>query len=115
VITAKIEEIASRMMREHVVLEPAKPDSVEKIDISELYIRYINERNTLDIERIKSFIRSEDCIICVDNVHGATRGRIQRILGESAKIKYLRTEDDFLFGGAAPEPSEENMQGVERV
>ncbi|MCX5717926.1 MAG: phosphomannomutase [Nitrospirae bacterium] len=115
VITAKIEEIASRMMREHVVLEPAKPDSVERIDLAELYIRYINERKTLDIERIKSFIRSEDCIICIDNVHGATRGRIQRILGESAKIKYLRTEDDFLFGGVAPEPSEKNMQGVESV
>ena len=61
-----------------------------------------SERKTLDIERIKNFISKEDCIVCVDNVHGATRGRIQRILGESAKIKYIRTEDDFLFGGVAP-------------
>ncbi|MBA3061043.1 MAG: phosphomannomutase, partial [Nitrospirae bacterium] len=82
---------------------------------AKFYIRYINERKTLDIEKIRSFIDNEDCIFCVDNVHGATRGRIQRILGESAKIKYLRTEDDFLFGGVAPEPSEKNMQGVERV
>ncbi|HBR20977.1 MAG TPA: phosphomannomutase [Nitrospiraceae bacterium] len=115
VITAKIEEIANRMMRENVILEPVKPENIEKIDLAEFYIRYINERKTLDIERIRSFINSEDCIVCVDNVHGATRGRIQRILGESTKIKYLRTEDDFLFGGVAPEPSEKNMQGVERV
>ena len=115
VVTTKIEEIANRMMGENVILEPVKPENIEKIDIAELYIRYINERKTLDIERIKNFISKEDCIVCIDNVHGATRGRIQRILGESVRIKYLRTEDDFLFGGVAPEPSEKNMQGVERV
>lgn len=121
VITAKIEEIASRMMRENVILEPVKPENIEKIDLAELYIRYINERKTLDIEKIRSFIDNEDCIFCVDNVHGATRGRIQKILKDAgcrmqaAKFKFLRTEDDFLFGGVAPEPSEKNMQGVERV
>lgn len=114
-ITAKIEEIANRMMRENVILEPVKPENIEKVDLANLYIRYINERKTLDIEKIRSFIDNEDCIFCVDNVHGATRGRIQKILGENDKIKYLRTEDDFLFGGVAPEPSEKNMQGVERV
>lgn len=121
VITAKIEEIANRMMREHVVLEPVKPENIERIDLAKFYIRYINERKTLDIEKIRSFIDNEDCIFCVDNVHGATRGRIQKILKDAgcrmqaAKFKFLRTEDDFLFGGVAPEPSEKNMQGVERV
>ncbi len=121
VITAKIEEIANRMMREHVVLEPVKPENIERIDLAKFYIRYINERKTLDIEKIRSFIDNEDCFFCVDNVHGATRGRIQKILKDAgcrmqaAKFKFLRTEDDFLFGGVAPEPSEKNMQGVERV
>lgn len=114
-ITAKIEEIANRMMSESVVIKPIKPESVEKADLASLYIKYILMRKTLDIERLKDFINKEDCIICVDNVHGATRGRIQRILGNSDKITYLRTEDDFLFGGVAPEPSEKNMQGVEKA
>lgn len=114
-ITAKIEEIANRMMNESIILQPIKPLSIEKIDLTSLYIKYIAERKTLGIERIRDFLNKEDCVICVDNVHGATRGRIQRILGESSKIIYLRTEDDFLFGGIAPEPSEKNMQGVERV
>jgi phosphomannomutase len=48
-------------------------------------------------------------------VHGATRGRIQKILGQNDKIRFLRTEDDFLFGGVAPEPSATNMRGVEKV
>jgi phosphomannomutase len=114
-ITTKIEEAANRMMKESVVLQPAKPESIEKIDLTQLYIKFIKERNTLNIERIRDFVKREDCIICIDNVHGSTRGRIERILGKSNKIKYLRTEDDFLFGGIAPEPSEKNMQGVEKI
>ncbi|MDO9289559.1 MAG: phosphomannomutase [Thermodesulfovibrionales bacterium] len=114
-ITTKLEETANRMMGESVVIKPIKPESVEKIDLASLYIKYILMRKTLDIERIKDFINKEDCIVCIDNVHGATRGKIRRILGESGKIIYLRTEDDFLFGGVAPEPSEKNMQGVEKV
>jgi phosphomannomutase len=126
-ITSKIEEIANRMMKESPILQPVKPASIEKIDLTELYIKYITERNTLDIERIHNFIDREDCIICIDNVHGATRGRIQRILENAdcglqiaelekkGKIKFLRTEDDYLFGGIAPEPSEKNMAGVEKV
>jgi phosphomannomutase len=114
-ITTKIEKIANRMMKEYVVLQPVKPESIEKIDLTQLYIKFITERNTLDIEKIRDFVNREDCIICIDNVHGSTRGRIERILGKSNKIKYLRTEDDFLFGGIAPEPSEKNMQGVEKI
>ncbi|MCL4537820.1 MAG: phosphomannomutase, partial [Nitrospirae bacterium] len=115
-ITSKIEEIANRMMKEGSRVEGQGSGAVvERIDLTELYIKYIKERKTLNIERIKDFINNEDCIICIDNVHGATRGRIQRILGESSKIKYLRTEDDYLFGGIAPEPSEKNMAGVGKV
>lgn len=121
-ITTKIEEIANRMMsdirrggKESLVLQPVKAESIEKIDLTSLYIKFITERKTLDTERIRDFVNRKNCIICIDNVHGSTRGRIERILGNSNKIRYLRTEDDFLFGGVAPEPSEKNMQGVEKV
>lgn len=114
-ITKKIEGIANEMMKTRPLIAPVKPEKIDKIDLTELYIKYINERKTLDVQRIKDFIDNEDCLICIDNVHGSTRGRIQRILGESSKIKYLRTDDDYLFGGIAPEPSEKNMEGVERV
>jgi len=114
-ITTKIEELSNRMMRKSLIISPVMPAAVEKIDLTELYIKYITERRTLDIERIRDFIAKEDCIVCIDNVHGATRGRIQRIIGLNSKIHYLRTEDDPLFGGVAPEPSEKNMKGVEKV
>jgi phosphomannomutase len=114
-ITAKIEEISNRMMKEAVVSEPAKPGKIDKVDLAALYLSYIEQRKTIDLDRIREFIRTADCAICIDNVHGATRGRMQRILGQSTNIIYLRTEDDFLFGGVAPEPSEKNMAGVEKV
>lgn len=114
-ITDKIEEIADRMMDTLTKRPPSKAIDVERIDLTELYIRYINERKTLDVRKIRDFIISADCVICVDNAHGATRGRLQRIIGENTKIQYLRTGDDYLFGGTTPEPSEKNMAAVEAV
>jgi phosphomannomutase len=114
-ITTKLEEIANGMMEQRIVLPSVPPLETEKIDLTSLYIDYIRERKTLDLEKIRAFVTSGDCIVCIDNVHGATRGRIQAILGNSERVRYLRTEDDFLFGGIAPEPSEENMAGVEEV
>ncbi len=112
-ITAKFEEMANRIMKDAPVLEHVIPESIDNVDLTRLYAQYLIERKTLDIQKIKDFILKEDCVICIDNVHGATRGRIQAILGESPNLKYLRTEDDYLFGGIAPEPSEKNMKGVE--
>lgn len=112
-ITGRIQDIANRMMDRSIKIGSVLPQEIEMIDLTELYIRYITERKTIDLMRIREFINREDCLICVDNVHGATRRRIQRIIGESDKIRYLRTEDDVLFGGISPEPSKENMKGIE--
>lgn len=121
-ITTEIEDIANRMMseiyrggKESNELCPVKHRAVEKIDLTKLYIEFITKKGTLNIDKICNFVEKEDCIICIDNVHGSTRGRIERIICSSDRIKYLRTENDFLFGGIAPEPSEKNMRGVEKV
>lgn len=114
-ITVRIEEIANRMMAGSLKLQPVSPKNVETADLTRLYIDYISERGTIDLGRIRNFVNTEDCVICIDNVHGATRGRIQRIIGESSRIKYLRTGDDNLFGGVAPEPSDRNMAALEKV
>ncbi len=113
-ITTRIEEIANRMMDKSIIL-PSSPGHGEKVDLTSPYIQFIKDRETIDLGRISDFLAGSDAIICIDNVHGATRGRVRRVLGESEKIVYLRTEDDFLFGGIAPEPSERNMAGVEKV
>ena len=114
-ITAVIEEVSNRKMKESTVLPSVIPDCIDAIDMTELYRKFITERRTIDLGKIREFINREDCVICIDNVHGSTRGYAERILGSNDKIKFLRTEDDVLFGGVAPEPSEKNMLGVEKV
>ncbi len=114
-ITTKIEEIANRMMKDRAILHEIKPEAIETVDLPALYLQYLREKQTIDLNGILDFIGSSNCFICIDNVHGSTRGRIQKIIGENPKASYLRTSDDQLFGGIAPEPSEKNMEGVEQV
>ncbi len=111
-ITNVIEKNANRMMAEKMVIEEPKGENFHKIDTVRLYEDFLKKRGTINLERIRRFIREEDLLICIDHVHGATRRRPNTLLGESAKIKYLRTEDDYLFGGIAPEPSAQNMKLV---
>lgn len=113
-ITAKIEEIANALMRSGAAIQD-EPAVIDKVNLTDLYIKYMSQKGTIGINKIKEFVEDSDVTICIDNVHGSTRGRAQRILGQSEKIIYLRTEDDYLFGGVAPEPSEKNMAGVEAV
>ena len=114
-ITQKIEEIANTFMEKKVFPDSVLPENVQHVDLTDLYIQFLKERETLDIEKIRNFIEHEDCLICVDHVHGSTRGRIQKIIGSNKKIKLLRTETNYLFGGVAPEPSEENMKLIEEI
>jgi len=114
-ITNHIEEIANKKMMASPVLQSVKPVSVETVDIRALYKKFLTERETLHLDSIENFIRREDCTIFIDNVHGSTRGVIESILGSSPQLRFLRTEDNVLFGGIAPEPSEKNMQGVENL
>ncbi|MCF6159250.1 MAG: phosphomannomutase [wastewater metagenome] len=111
-ITNAIEENANRLMTERVTIEEVRPEGVHRIDTMGLYEDFLKKRGTLDLEKIKRFIREENCFICIDYVYGATRGRPKVLLGESPKIECIRTEDDYLFGGVSPEPSARNMRAV---
>lgn len=112
-ITKVIEKIANAKMKEGAEIsgDASRHDlpGYEKIEPTKIYEEYIRKRKTLDIDGIRDFIARNDVFICIDHVHGSTRGRPNKLLGESAKIKYLRTNDDYLFGGIAPEPSAKNM------
>ncbi|NWF76306.1 MAG: phosphomannomutase [Nitrospirae bacterium] len=114
-ITKAIENIANGLVEKKIVLPSVKPEKIDKVDLTKLYIEYIQRRKTIDLNKIRDFLKNDSYLICIDNVYGATRGRMQKILGESNRIIYLRTEDDVLFGGIAPEPSEKNMEGIERI
>jgi phosphomannomutase len=112
-ITRVIEKIANAKMIEGAEIkgDAAGRDlsEYEKIEPTKIYEEYIRKRKTIDLDGIGDFLARKDVFICIDHVHGSTRGRPNRLLGESTKIKYLRTNDDYLFGGIAPEPSTKNM------
>ncbi|GBE01129.1 phosphoglucomutase [bacterium BMS3Bbin06] len=118
-ITDQIESEANRLMISNFPEDSTNPDDVlcEDIDTTELYLKYIEERGTVDLGKVRSFLEKEDCLVVVDHVHGATRGRPQRLLNVSGgRLMLLRTEDDYLFGGVAPEPSGRNMaEAVRRL
>ena len=85
-ITQKIEEIANTFMEKKVFPDSVLPENVQHVDLTDLYIQFLKERETLDIEKIRNFIEHEDYLICVDHVHGSTRGRIQKIIGSNSKV-----------------------------
>lgn len=119
-LTSLVQGYANEMMDDisEVTIPTWDEIEFEKIDTTSLYIDYLKERKTLDLERIRRFLNDEDILLVIDHVHGATRGRPVKLFGGDLlddKIKLLRTEDDFLFGGVAPEPSKENMKEVERL
>ncbi|KXK33010.1 MAG: phosphoglucomutase/phosphomannomutase [Candidatus Brocadia sinica] len=114
-ITKVIEKNANRMMAEKTVIQEPKGGDFHKIDTIKLYEGFLKKRGTLNLERIRRFIREADCFVCIDHVHGATRRRPNILLGESPKIRYLRADDDYLFGGIPPEPSGKNMKLVMEV
>ncbi len=111
-ITKIIERNANRKMAEKSIVEEAEPEGVNKINSITFYEKFIQKCGIVDLETIKRFIEEKDCFICIDHIHGATRKRPNKLLGENSKIVYLRTSDDYLFGGVPPEPSEENMRLV---
>ncbi|NOX21267.1 MAG: phosphomannomutase [Nitrospirae bacterium] len=120
-ITDAIQAEANRLMPEGVLEKGVSEPNYEEIDTTALYMDYIKQRGTISLEKIWRFLEQEDCLVVVDHVHGATRGRPQRLLRseesglEGKRLFFLRTEDDYLFGGVAPEPSAKNMHEVERL
>ena len=85
-ITNYFQDEANRLMGEDGAETPDATGSVacEEIDTVALYLNYIRERGTLDLDKIRDFVRDGDCLIVVDHVHGATRGRPERLLNGSA-------------------------------
>jgi phosphomannomutase len=57
---------------------------------------------------------SNEVVVCVDAVHGASRSYIGRLLNNppAERLLMLRDTEDPTFGGIAPEPSSTNMQPV---
>ena len=91
---------------------------VNCIDSFSLWQKHVRENfGCHDIaynEVIDGFSAQKDCVLAIDSVHGASRIHMKTMFArsESSRLYHLRSEPDVTFGGVAPEPSSENMQGV---
>ncbi len=110
-LTKPIEIIANEIMKKSDNIKPYFPENINKIDITDLYMKFINKRKIIDLEKIKKFLISTNTSIAIDHMHGSSRGRLGRILSlKPGTFICLRKEDDPLFEGLSPEPSEENLK-----
>ncbi len=110
-ITSHITRISNELMKTHSYVENEAP-KWQEVDILKGYTDFVAKRGTIDLEAVQTLLDSGRITIVSDHVHGATRKRPDALLNNHKCLKTLRTEDDYLFGKIAPEPSSKNMQGV---
>ncbi len=77
-------------------------------------VRKNREIHGIDYDGLLLQLReNNDIVVAVDCVHGASKRDIGDLLGKPGeKLKILRGNEDFTFGGIAPEPSSKNMEPV---
>ena len=77
-----------------------KPGKLEKFDPWASYCQGLQKK--VDINKIKSAIKSTKLKVYVDVMHGAAATGLERLLG--CPVEEINSDRDPLFGGGAPEP-----------
>jgi len=113
-ITNVITQLSNEMIGHHK-FERVGVVAWEKIDPIKIYNEFLHKQGTIKFNRIQKLLDEGRLTLVCDHVHGSTRGRPAALLGNPECLLSLRTEDDPLFGGIAPEPSSKNLEGVRRV
>lgn len=122
-LTDIIMEETSKYMTENCGFMSSNSEYIaEKVDAAEIFVNFLNRSEIFDMISIKeylSLVKNDLCLV-IDNMHGSSRGYIQRIFGEKLllelqqanAIKFVNTEDDYSFHGVKPEPSAKNMKSI---
>ena len=113
-ITNIITANANEMMATHE-FKPLKEIQWEIIDPIKIYSEFLHKQGTIQFARIQKLLDEGRLTLVCDHVHGSTRRRPAALLGNPECLISLRTEDDPLFGGVAPEPSSKNLEGVKKA
>jgi phosphomannomutase len=123
-LTSIIEEKSNQLMAEEVNFIPAAADFselLEDVDAAQIFKKNIETvSKVFDLQKIRAWLNenSTKINILVDNMHGSSRGYIQKLLGEEVmlklqkdeSIKFIHTNDDYSFHGMKPEPSAANQK-----
>ncbi|MDR2431856.1 MAG: phosphomannomutase [Candidatus Margulisbacteria bacterium] len=115
-ITNIIQARANDYMRAELFKPADGKQQAEKIDPAAIYLNFLSKSQIIDLAGLKQKLlaRRGDLTILVDNMHGASRGFIEKILGaellSNLDITFLHTADDYSFHGVKPEPSAANQK-----
>ena len=113
-ITCHITRISNELMKDFK-REDLEEVEMKAFDSIEVYNEFLHKQGTIQFARIQKLLDEGRLTLVCDHVHGATRKRPNVILGNPQCLMCLRTEDDPLFGGIAPEPSSKNLEGVKKI
>jgi len=113
-ITDKITDNSNELMKSHK-WENLGKIKWEKINPIKIYKAFSEKQGTINYSKIASLLSKESIDVVCDHVHGSTRGRPAAMLNNPQCLTSLRTKNDPLFGGIAPEPSSKNLTGVKRL
>jgi phosphomannomutase len=87
------------------VLDSAKPESINTVDIIKDYIKFI--RNYIDLKKIKP----KKFKVLVDSMYGSGDSFMACVLkGTNIELEFMRNTINPSFDGGRPEPVEENLK-----
>jgi phosphomannomutase len=91
------------------VNDSAAAESIEVVDLTRDYIKFI--RNYIDLKKI----RPKKFKVLVDSMYGSGDSFIAKVLkGTGIKLEFMRNTINPSFGGGRPEPVEENLAELKR-
>ncbi len=122
-LTALIENEANRFMQPDARFEPAQSDYnayYKMVDAKAMFTSFVRSKSRVfKMSDLRNWLLAnrDDCYILVDNMHGASRGFIEHLLGDettrqlqaAGSLQFVHTEDDYAFHGLKPEPSPQNQ------
>lgn len=89
-------------------------NNVIKVDAVRRYVNYLKKSPLFKLDELRQQLlaNTDNIALVIDNMHGASRGVVQAILGKEVMqkldITFVNTNDDHSFHGAKPEPSTKN-------
>ncbi len=107
--------------------EDSYADFISRVDAATIYTAFLEEQfasgdGLFDLQAIRAFLKEKqnELFILVDNMHGSSRGYIQKILGEelvvelvkSGAMQFINTNEDYSFHGVKPEPNPVNQKVI---
>lgn len=122
-LTSVIESYANALMQPDAEFTPSDVDYTslkQDLDAAGMFRTFVETKSKVfDMDKLRTWLGEvrKDLFILVDNMHGSSRGYIERLLGEKlitelaacGSIQFVNTNDDYSFHGVKPEPSAKNQ------